>query len=245
MHPILFTLHGLIIYTHGFLAVIGIIVTSILLYYLAGKIDLDRSYMFDKMIYVVLFGIIGSRLNYFFLYRDQFSNWKEIFYLQDGGMVSYGGFLLGLIAFIVLFRKEAKKLVQWLDIFAISFCFGLFFGRLGNIMAGEYAGKISVSKFAIDYYIPVTLYEGILVLLIGIVLLVFFLKNKRANGFYFPLFLFLYGTGRFVIDFWRDDKNIVGPFGLSQIISLTIAILGLLFLLIRSRKKYKELNDFR
>lgn len=234
MHPILFKVGSLTFYTHGVLAVVGIIVTCLTMYYFAGREKLDREFLFDNMIYTVLFGIIGARLTYFFLYRDQFSSLKEILYLQDGGMVSYGGFILGLLTFYLIYRADRKNLMRWLDILAIGFAFGLFFGRIGNIMAGEYAGRITSSRYAISGIIPVTLYEGILVLLLGIIMKWKFLRKKSSSsGQYFLGFLLFYGFGRFIIDYWRDEKVLFLAMNLGQIISLIIGIIALIVLMRR------------
>jgi phosphatidylglycerol:prolipoprotein diacylglycerol transferase len=232
MYPILFHVGGLTFTTHGFLAVLGIITGSSLLYILAKKKKIDTRYLINDVVYSVSMGVIGARVVYFLLYRDQFATWQEIFFLWNGGMVSYGGFILGGITFVLLFRRQKSKVYLWLDALSISFAFGLFFGRLGNIFAGEYSGINS--KYGIGGIVPVTLYEGVYVLIIGCLLLMTYLKNNKIKeGLIFWLFVFFYGFGRFIIDFWRDEQDLFYGISLGQIISLSFVVLSIYFLINR------------
>lgn len=240
MHPILFKIGGLIFYTHGVLAVLGIILCAIIVNKLAKKENLDRAFLFDNIIWAVLIGIIGARITYFFLYRDQFSSLTEIFYLQNGGMVSFGGFIPGAITFAWLLKSQKQPVLKWLDLMAIGFSAGLFLGRIGNLMAGEYAGKISTSRFAINGILPINLFEGIAVLLIAIILYIFYLKKTNfRDGFLIWLLVLFYGIFRFVIDFWREEAIVFWHLNLSQMTSLILAIIALIYLISKSRAERK------
>ena len=226
MYPELFKIGNLTIYTHGVLAVLGIIVGSYILLSLAKKSGLDTSFLFDNIVYSVLVGIIGARLTYFFLYREQFDSFSEIIYLWQGGMVSYGGFIPGFMAFFLLLKSQKTKISDWLAISSIAFPAGLFFGRLGNIFAGEYAGFSTNSKINLDGFIPVTLYEGILVLLLAVTN--YFLYRKNVNkGNLFAWFIFSYSLGRFIIDFWRDEGKLILNISTGQAASLILGAVAI------------------
>lgn len=228
MYPTLFTLGSFTFTTHGLFAVLGIILGSVILYNLAKREKLKTDFLFDNIVYMVLSGIVGARLTYFFLYRDQFSDLKEIFYLWNGGMVSYGGFILAAVTLFTLLYYQREAVIKWFDLLAISFAFGLFLGRLGNVLAGEYAGYKSSGLLNIGGYIPVTLFEGIFVLIVFILLLIIYLRDIfKADGQFLALFLIFYGLGRFVIDFWRDEPTIIMSISLGQSVSLMVLILGI------------------
>ncbi|MFA7254249.1 MAG: prolipoprotein diacylglyceryl transferase family protein [Patescibacteria group bacterium] len=228
MHPILFKIGSFTFYTHGLLAVMGIIAGSLLLYYLARKERLATDVMFDNIIYSVLAGIIGARITYFTLYRDQFGSFSEIFYLWNGGMVSYGGFILGGIILFLLFKRQKQNVKKWLDIASLAFPLGLILGRLGNLFAGEYAGIATQSKFNMNGLVPVTLLEGILLALIFLILLLARIKlQKIKEGTIFIILLLSYGLGRFIIDFWRDEKDIIWKISTGQSISIIVFLAGL------------------
>ncbi len=243
MHPILFKIGSLTFYTHGVLAVLGIILCAIIVNKLAKRENLDRTFLFDNIVYAVLVGIIGARITYFILYRDQFSSFSEIFYLQNGGMVSFGGFIPGVMTFALLLKSQKQSILKWLDLMAIGFASGLVLGRLGNLMAGEYAGKLSASRFAISGVLPVTLFEGIMVAVLAVILYFIYLKAKNyQDGFLFWLFVFLYDIGRLIIDFWRDEPVLVWHLNLSQVTSLALVLIALVVLIKKLSLKKKVKN---
>jgi phosphatidylglycerol:prolipoprotein diacylglycerol transferase len=229
MHPVLLKIGNFYLYTHGVLAVLGIIAASIVLYYLAKREKLSLNFLFDNIVYTILFGIIGARLAYFILYNAQFNNPIELFFLWEGGMVSYGGFIAGGVAMAFLLRSQKQKILRWFDLLAVAFLIGQFFGRIGNIFAGEYSGLPTTSSLNMHGLVPVTLYEGIYCLILFAALLLLYLRRgKIRDGFYFFLVLMAYPAGRFVIDFWRDEKNLVSIFSLGQMVSLVFLLSGAL-----------------
>lgn len=242
MYPILFKIGGLTIYTHGVLAVFGIVLGSYILFKLAQKEKLNTAVLFDNIVYAVLIGIIGARLTYFFLYRDQFSNFLEILYLWRGGMVSYGGFIFGFATFIALIKAQKSDLHHWLKISAIAFPIGLFWGRIGNIFAGEYAGVVTINKLNFDGSVPVTLYEAVLLAVIAFFLYLIYVKsNKGITKYLFFLFGLSYTAGRFIIDFWRDEDKIIFNLSIGQMTSLILFIFFLItaiYLLTQERRKH-------
>ena len=103
-------------------------------------------------------------------------------------------------------------------------------------MAGEYAGKLSSSRFAIDGILPINLFEGIVVAVIAIILYFVYLKirtEKYKGGLLIWLFVFLYGISRFIIDFWRDETILIWYLNLSQVTSLILALIALVYLMRR------------
>ena len=137
MYPVLFQLGSLTFYTHGVFAVLGVILGAYVSYGIAKKSNLNAELFFDNIVFTVLFGIIGARLSYFVIYHSQFESWTKIFYIWEGGLVSYGGIIFGIATFILLLRKQKESVPKWLDVGAIGFFLGLAIGRIGEIFAGE------------------------------------------------------------------------------------------------------------
>jgi phosphatidylglycerol:prolipoprotein diacylglycerol transferase len=241
MYPELFKIGSLTFYTHGVLAVFGIFLGSLAIYLLARKEKIKNGFLFDNVVYSVLVGIIFARITYFFVYSDQFSSIKEIFYIWQGGMVSYGGFIPGFITFILLLKAQKAQLSRWLAISAIAFPIGLFWGRIGNIFAGEYSGVLTTSKFNLGGVIPVPLYEAtLLVLIIACLLLMYKKWHKLFEQYSFFIFILSYTLGRFIIDFWRDESKILFNISLGQMVSLLIFIITAIFLVygyVKERRK--------
>lgn len=240
MFPIAFKIGSLVFYTHGIVAVIGIIASVAFLYYSARR-QLDCSYLFDNMIYTILIGIVGARIVYFILYHNQFGQFREILYLWQGGLVSYGGFIIGGLFLILLLRKQKQPIPEWFDHLAIAFPLGLSIGRFGEFLSGENFGVQSTSRISVRGYIPINLYESALCLIIFLVLVVIskrYLKVERSSGRITLLLIMLYTAGRTVIDFWRAGNTIFFNLSLSQLTSIILFVASLfLFLLSNIRKK--------
>jgi phosphatidylglycerol:prolipoprotein diacylglycerol transferase len=243
MHPILFKIGSLTFYSHGVFAVAGIIIGALFVFNLARRNNLSTEFLFDNIVFTVLLGIIGARLTYFILYPSSFDNWTKIFFLWEGGLVSYGGFILGGVTLTLLLRKQGQPVLQWLSLTSISFFLGLAIGRLGDIFAGEYAGISSNSRWLTilpgNSLVLVPFYEALLCLFIFVTLAIAYKKyfDRLSDGTFFYLAFCLYVLGRFIIDFGRDERDILYHLSLGQIVSLIIFIVTLFFVVFRSKKR--------
>ena len=244
MHPTLLQLGAVTIYTHGLMAVLGIILGAVVTYFLAAKKDLRNPYFFDLIVFSSLLGIIGARLAYFILYRDQFVSSSQLLFLWKGGLVSYGGFVVGGIAFALISRAQKQPVLRWLDFMSVGFFFGLMLGRIGDLFAGEYSGvAISGSKF-LGYFsvVPVPLFELLLCLVIFILSLLALLRfnDRLRDGTVFLWSVAIYSMGRFVLDFWRTENDWFWQLSIGQVFSL-ILFMGALIAMILLRVKRKDI----
>lgn len=242
MYPILFSIGNFNVYTHGVIAVLGIVAASTLIYKLASKRQLDREYFFDNTIFTILFGIIGARLSYFFLYRYQFSSFKEIINLWDGGLVSYGGFIVGGVGYVLLLLKQKQKISSWLDITALGFFLGLFIGRIGDLFAGEYNGirsSFSIPWIGANNVVPVSFYEALLCLIIFIIFYNF--KERKIffdkPGLIASSSVMLYSFVRFILDFWRTEEQVLAGIAPGQITSLIIFVISFIFAIVILKRR--------
>lgn len=244
MHPILFTIGKFNFYTHGILAVIGILLGAVIIYNLAKSKGLNREYLFDNIIFTVLFGIIGARIAYFIVYNNQFSGIKEIFYLWDGGLVSYGGFVFGGFCFWLLIRNQREPLLEWFDIASVGFFLGLAIGRIGDIFAGEYNGVQMSSTLPIlknFSLVPVSLFEAILCFVIFLLAIFAIIRytSKIPAGIVASLSIFAYSLIRFIFDFWRSETKIIAGLSYGQIFGLLVALgsIAITIMILKVRRK--------
>ena len=241
MYPELFKIGGLIFYTHGVIAVLGILLGSFILFLLAQKQRLKTDFLFDNIVYSVLIGIIFARITYFIIYHGQFANFREIFYLWQGGMVSYGGFIFGIIAFVFLLKAQKERLQGWMSVSSIAFSAGLLLGRIGDIFAGEYAGVPTTNKFNLDGFVPIPVYEAILLCLICITLIILYrVVTKLFEKYGFIFLVLAYSLGRFIIDFWRQENDIFLGISLGQIVSLIIFLTALIYFVTKLIKENRH-----
>lgn len=230
IRPILFQISSFKVYTHGFFLMLGAIFASIVLYWLADRFKYNKSIIFDLIIYTLLFGIIGARITYFILYRSQFESASDLLKIWQGGLVSWGGFILGIIAATIVLKLYKEKILPWLDILLISSLLGLSIGRLGSFLSGELAGVPSQSIFSILGILPITLFESIYNLIIFLTLIVVSLKYKNifSPGILSLNVIMLYSLGRFIIDFWRTEEALALGLSLGQIFSGIVFIVSLI-----------------
>lgn len=163
-----------------------------------------------------------------------------------GGMTFIGGLLGGVGAFFVLFRfmtdkNEKTYLRVCAQYILISIVVAHFFGRIGCFLAGCCYGKPTDSFLGVDFpdlghRHPTQLYEA--VLLIGIFLACF--KFKKYTMYIYPI---AYGTGRFIIEFFRGDErgafffNLISP---SQFWSILMVITGIVLIFILNKKNPQQ-----
>ena len=180
--------------------------------------------------------------------------------LNKNGKVMYGGYF-GSIAGILLANLTAKQKSPstLLDISAISWSVFLVIWRIGCFLGGCCYGfpsetfGVSFSRKTIAYahlkntalvvnnatvpLLPTQLFSAVGNFAIFLFLLILFCRNKtRYPYFYFFAQMFLYGLGRFIIEFFRiDPREFWGLLSMSQWISLVLVAASLVFF-IKNRK---------
>ena len=197
---------------------------------------------FDDYISFLILGIIlGGRLGYVIFYNfDYYSNnILEIFKIWQGGMSFHGGLLGVILASIWFAKRNNHNPYVYLDIVSSVAPIGIFFGRIANFINSELYGietslPWGVKFIKVDnlYRHPSQLYEAIFEGLFLFIILIY-LRNKisrRIPGLISAMFLIIYSTFRFVIEFFRVPDEQLGYilFNLSkgQILSLIFLVIG-------------------
>lgn len=249
MHPILIQMGRITIYTYGFFIALGILIAIVLARREAGRVGLDPDKIMDLSFYLVLSGIIGSRLFYVATTPDMFlEDPIEIFRIWNGGLVFYGAFLAALVTCFVYLKKHRMPVWKTADIYAPSVAAAHVFGRIGCFFAGCCYGKTCELPWAVTFedpnslarplgvpLHPTQLYSSLNNLMIfGI--LVFIRPKMKFEGQLFWIYILLYGVTRSVIEFFRGDfrgEVLMGMFSISQVIGWSMALLavGMLFIL--------------
>jgi phosphatidylglycerol:prolipoprotein diacylglycerol transferase len=242
------------IYPYGVLLATGILLAIWLAARHAAEDGLDKNEMYNFALRVVIASLIGAKLLLIITDWDSFSSdWRNIFsidFLRAGG-VYYGGFLAGLAS--AAYLVWSHKLPGWkvADAFAPAIALGQSIGRLGCFAAGCCWGRPTTSWVGVEFtpqaheqvgvpmgvhLHPTQLYESTVTLLIFLFLL--WLRKRRAYpGQVVLIYILLYATARFIIEFYRGDwRGWVGPLSTSQFIAAVLAM-GSMALLILWRKR--------
>ena len=130
------------------------------------------------------------------------------------------------------------------------------FGRIGCFLAGCCYGRETDAAWGITFpadsmapsgvkLIPTQLMSAVGDFVIAAVLIVvadvLVKKIKLVSGDIGCLYVWMYGIGRFFIEFLRNDfRGSVGPFSTSQFISLFVMVLGIVMYVLASKKKFEK-----
>jgi len=222
MHPVLFNIGPLTVYTYGVFVFLGAAAGYFICLKLAQRQGLDKNILFDILFWGLCWGFIGARLLYILIeYRRLLEDPLSVI-LSRSGFVFYGGVISGLGAVYLLARKHKIKFLKLADILATAMPLAHSLGRLGCFSHGCCYGSVKG--------IPVQLVcSGFLFLLFC---LFWFLKGKdKAYGKIASYYLIFYGAFRFVIEFYRaDPRGYILFMSTSQFISLIMAASGVLLL---------------
>lgn len=184
--------------------------------------------------------------------------------LNKTGKVMYGGYFGSIIGiWLANFIAKQKSHSTLLDISAISWSLFLVIWRLGCFAGGCCFGMpsrifgISFPRGTTAFFslrktdlvigdatvplLPTQLISAVGNFAIFLFLLILFCKNKtRYPYFYLFAHAFLYGAGRFIIEFFRiDPREFWGPLSMSQWFSLVMIAAALVFF-IKNRKEIAQ-----
>ncbi|MDD3119742.1 MAG: prolipoprotein diacylglyceryl transferase, partial [Victivallales bacterium] len=202
----------------------------------------------------MLSGIGGARLFYVIQYAEQFrGRFWEVFRIDHGGLVFYGGFICTMIALVIYCRIARLRLMQVLSLLGPSLALGHMFGRIGCFLNGCCFGNPTLLPWGCTYPLdsdpgrcfpgqalhPVQLYESAGNLLIFAILQYTLPRSK--GGQVAGLYMILYGTLRMLDEFCRGDyeNHYLGIFTPAQLVCFFIIPLGI-FIFIRSGKGPKD-----
>ena len=253
MHPILFKLGPFTLHTYGVLVASGFILGLALAIREAKKFNIAKEKILDIGFYILISAIVGSRLAFILTeYEYYLENPLDIFKIWQGGLVFYGGLLLAIPVVIIYIKKHNLPMWTIGDIFAPSIAIGHAIGRLGCLSAGCCYGRPTDLPWAVTFTDPATLARPLGVPLhptqlyealaeFGIfVLLMFWRRHKSFDGQLFWLYILLYATARFIIEFFRapETRNLIfNGLSLAQGISIALFMTAMIYL-IRGVKEY-------
>jgi len=248
MYPEVF--HISFLHTYGVLVAAAFLIALWLAARLAKQAGLNFDAVTNLGIYCALAAIGGAKVMMFVVDLPHYiENPREIFTvatLQAGG-VFYGGLIGALAVAFWYMRKTRLPALQTADIFAPAIALGHGIGRLGCFSAGCCWGVPSDRPWAVTFTNPVAeqlvgvplnvplhptqLYEAFAEFLI-FGFLYWRIRKPHPAGSIIALYLMLYATTRFIVEFYRNHEqgNLWGgPLDTSQWISLALVALGAWF----------------
>ena len=260
MYPQLFRIGNFPINTYGVFLALAFLCAILVTVKLATRDGLPRERIYDLCLWMLLGGLVGSKILMLFTepeYRSDPLQLISLDFLRSGG-VFYGGLIGAVLVGYLLMKRYRLPWWKTADACAPGIAIGSFFGRQGCFAAGCCWGKPTdlpwgvkftelgheITGVPIDAHLhPTQLYESFAMLLVFVVLL-WLHKRKRFDGQVVLFYGLLYSVVRFSIEFVRDDPrgDILGLTTLtglstSQLISIVIGISSLIILIIRLKTR--------
>lgn len=250
MHPILFHLGSIPIYTYGVLVAAGFLIALFYGRWQAVRVGLNPDLIWNYGIYGILVALLCSKLwlvvSDWQAYAANPSQIFSVATLQSAGTF-YGGVVGGIVWTIVYTRITKMPLLAVLDVAAAPVALGHAIGRIGCFVAGCCYGKPTSLPWGVTFTSPIAeriagtplnvalhptqLYESAAEFL-NFVLLVWLGTRQRFTGQLIGAFFVLYGIERGAIEFFRDDPGRTLMFhdavSLMQIVSVGLIFAGLL-----------------
>jgi phosphatidylglycerol:prolipoprotein diacylglycerol transferase len=248
MHPILFHIGGINIYSYGVLVATGVLAGLWYARKRAPRAGLDPDKVWNMGIYTVLVALLLAKVWLILSDWDYYvANPRDIFSLntfQSGGTF-YGG-IVGAILMIVLYSYFQKMpLLPVMDTIVAGLPLGHAIGRLGCFAAGCCYGKPTTVAWGVVFTNPAAaqlagtplgvhlhptqLYEAAAEFL-NFLILVWIGKRQRFTGQIIATYFLLYGVERGTIEFFRGDPGRTMMFhdtvSLMQIVSVGLIVTG-------------------
>ncbi|WP_167955564.1 prolipoprotein diacylglyceryl transferase [Anaerosporobacter faecicola] len=240
------TIGGLTIHGYGLMIAIGFLLAVLVAMYRAKRYGLEQEIIIDIALIAIIGGFIGAKLLFVIVsFKDFLENPLEV--LGSEGFVVYGGIISGVLLCMFYCIHKKVRFSSYFDIVMPSISIAQGFGRIGCFMAGCCYGSETDCFLGVEFpansmaptgvkLLPTQLFSAAGDFVIAGVLILF-AKKAKYKGDTAAMYLALYGIGRFLIEFLRDDeRGAVGFLSTSQFISIFFVIIAVI-LFIANKKK--------
>lgn len=246
MYPNFLNLEFVSSYT--IMIILGVIGCILVYLYQANKNNIEKTTKEN----ILIVGVVSGCMMYVgaFLFDAIFHSIKEG-KLTYGSITFLGGMVTAVITFYLvinyLLPYHKRNILFFINIIIPGVVLAHSLGRIGCFLVGCCYGKETTSSLGVTFkpgsdayftlganhnVLPTQLYEAIFLFILFIVLII--IKRKQ-----FIVYLFSYGTFRFILEFFRGDDRgsffIVTP---SQFLSICLIILGIYLLIKKPDDSY-------
>ena len=137
MYPTLFEIGGFTVTTFGLMMFLSFLAGA---WSMASEMrlrDINPEIAWDLLVWLAVGGILGAKLYYLALHPGEFAADPAGSLLGRGGLVWYGGFLGGVIAFTWQVRRRGLPMSTMFDTAAPGLAIAYAFGRMGCFLVGD------------------------------------------------------------------------------------------------------------
>ncbi len=218
-------------HSYGLMVALGFLVAVNLSAKRASILGLDPQRIQNLCLVALVGGIVGARGAYVLLNGELFRNYPlEILRIDHGGLVFYGGLIVGVAATLLALQRYQLPVWVTLDLMIPPLVLAQAIGRVGCFLNGCCYGKPTsvpwAGAFPQDGILrhPTQIYESLFLLALFFILKA--MERRRVTpGTVILSYGLLYGVWRFGVEFLRGDNPVVA-FGLTafQWVSIPLAL---------------------
>jgi phosphatidylglycerol:prolipoprotein diacylglycerol transferase len=228
---------------------LGFAIAILFCYREASKFGIDKDKVVDFGIFILLGGLLGARIFYVLSNLDYYlSHPLETLNLSKGGLVWYGGFLMGVLVGLIFVRVNRINFWNGADMLAPFIPLAQAIGRIGCFLNGCCYGVSAPKDYPLAVMFPgesvwrhpTQIYESFALLIIFLILKKW-QSSRHFKGEIFLGYALLYSLSRFLVEFLRgDNPKIFSALTISQLVSILISLTCMMLLgigYIRLRKQ--------
>lgn len=258
MHPTAFQIGAFTIHSYGVMVALAFLAGL----WTASRRGLREKFHPEEILdlgpWLIGGGIVGARIFYVIEYwRESFAGGplSEIFMIQHGGLVFYGGFFGAALAGIFFARRRKMPLWKTADVLAPSVALGSVFGRIGCLLNGCCYGRECSAPWAVHFpsghetypfgVHPTEIYDALLNFILYLALAWIF-RRKKFDGQVFAVFLMAYAATRSFVEMFRGDysaAHVHGGLTPAHLVSLGIFAAGAVLYGVQSRCAARKKED--
>lgn len=260
LEPVAFSIFGKwTVYWYGIIIAAGFTLAVIYGLVNAKRFNIDVDRMIDVVLVTTPLAILSARLYYMIFYYKSFT-FKEFFGIGTSqgfsGLAIYGGVIGAAVVGFVMCKLRKVDVFDMFDLAALGFIVAQGIGRWGNFINQEAFGGPTGSSWwgmtsqnvmmdfmskgynPMELAHPCFLYESVWCI-IGFFVLHKISKNRKFSGQIALLYCVWYGFGRAIIECFRTDSLMIGPFRVSFLVSIFASITAAVILIITLKRNNK------
>jgi len=233
MHPILFHIGPVTIYSYGVALAVGFLLS---VYFASQKAEetlgMDAAIIYSFAITVMILGFVGARVFYVINDWGYFRQHpSEMVMFHRGGLVYYGALIFGSIGGVLYLKNQKLSVLNVADVISPYIALGHGIGRVGCFLNGCcYGSSALFDRFLLVFghstHMPIQLVSSVANLLLFLFLLSMY-SRRRFQGQILALYFLIYAAVRFALEMLRGDPVLMlGGLRISQVISIVVFIVG-------------------
>jgi phosphatidylglycerol:prolipoprotein diacylglycerol transferase len=180
----------------------------------AQELGLDGDHVYNAALYGLLAGILGARLWFVFTHWQNYApDIRQAFSLSRSALSPGEGYVIAGLVVLIYLQRHNVPLGTFFDAAGFGLALAVAIGHTGAFLGGQAPGRPSDLPWAVEMAgtarQPLQLYQAIASLLI-LGILFFGRKWRPWPGFYFWLFVALYGLSRLLLEIFRAEPYLIG-----------------------------------